>query len=137
MRPLLALAAAALAVAAFLPVSDPVVTVNAQCDMGHLGAHSVTPDTVTVAQDGDIDWELDAASNATGFTVEPKRPGHWPYANDEKFHGGKGNGHRARGNGKHMKKKAAGAYPYSLALGCVDAHGDTVQVTIDPTIIVH
>lgn len=137
MRPLIALAASALILAAFLPMTDPVVSVHAQCDGDQLGAHSVTPDTVTIAQGGSADWELDASSNATGLTVEPKHPGHWPYAHDAHFKGGKGKDHRAHANGGDMNKNAAGTYPYNIVLGCVDAQGDTTEVTIDPTIIVH
>jgi hypothetical protein len=137
MRSIFALAAAALALAAFATADAPLVTVRATCDDGRLGAHSVTPDTVTIAQDESIDWELDASSNATAFTVEPKHPGKWLFAHDEHFKGGKGKGDRAHANGEHMNKHAAGSYQYNVVLDCVDAHGATVQVTIDPTIIVH
>ena len=133
MRPLLALAAATLALLAFTRADTPLVTVHADCDNGHLGAHHVSPDSVSVAQDGDLDWELDDASTATDINVGPKHPGHWPYANDEHFKGGKGKDHEAKADGKHMKKNAAGAYPYNIALTCPGG----ATVTIDPTIVVH
>lgn len=137
MRSLLALAAAGLAVAAFLPRDSPLVTVHADCTDGHLGAHSVNPDSVSVAQDENVDWELDESSTATDLSVGPKHPGHWPYAKDEHFKGGKGKDHKAKADGKHMNKKAAGAYPYNIELSCPDGHGGSTSVTIDPTIVVH
>ena len=137
MRSLLVLPAAALALAAFVPVATPTVEVHAECDGGQLGAHSVTPDSVTIVQDQDLDWELDASSTATDLTIMPKHPGHWPYANDEHFKGGKGKDHKAHANGHHMNKGAAGSYPYSIELSCPDGHGGSTDVTIDPTIIVH
>jgi hypothetical protein len=139
MRPILALGAALIALAAFLPVRHDTqsVTVHAVCANGQLGDHSVTPEDVTVAQDEDVSWELDDASTATDLTVQPKHNGHWPWANDEHFKGGKGHGHGANANGKHMNKNAAGTYPYNIALTCPDGHGGTTTVTIDPSIIIH
>ena len=137
MRSLLAIPAAALVLAAFLPADSEVVTVHATCDGAKLGAHSVTPETVTLAQDQDIDWELDDASTATDLSIVPKQAGHWPYANAENFHGGHGHAHRAHGDGKHMNKKADGTYQYSIDLSCPDGQGGSHAVTIDPTIIVH
>ena len=126
---------AGIALAAFLPVRQDavVVTVSAHCDGGKLGAHSVSPEDVSVAQDADVEWELDDASNATAINVGPKHPGHWPYNADEHFKGGKGPDHAAKGNGKSMKKNAKGTYPYNIALTCPDG----TVVTIDPNIIIH
>ena len=137
MRALLAIGAACLALAAFLPASTPEVTVHAMCDGGHLGDHSVTPDSVDVKVGEDVDWELDDASTATEMTIEPKHPGHWPYANDEHFKGGKGKGHKAKANGSKMFKTAKGAYPYNISLSCPDGKGGSTTVTIDPSIIIH
>jgi hypothetical protein len=139
MRPILVLGAALVALAAFLPVRHeaPVVTVHAMCDNGQLGDHSVTPEDVTVAQGDDISWDLDDASSATDLSVQPKHNGHWPWANDEHFKGGKGKSHAAKANGKNMNKDAKGQYPYNIALTCPDGHGGTTTVTIDPSIIIH
>ena len=139
MKSVLALVAACIALAAFLPfrAATSVVTVHAMCADGQLGEHSVTPEDVSVAQGEDVDWELDGASDATEINVRPKHPGHWPYAGDEHFKGGKGNGHRAKGNGKNMKANAKGSYPYNIALTCPDGQGGSTTVTIDPNIIIH
>jgi len=133
MRFALAIPAAMLALAAFLPADSETVEVSATCDNGQLGAHSVTPDTVTIAQGDDLDWELDASSNAIDLTIVPKHPGHWPYAHDAHFKGGKGADHKAHANGSSMNHGAAGTYPYSIQLTCPGGS----SVTIDPTIIVH
>jgi hypothetical protein len=139
MKFVLAAMAACVALAAFLPVhsQSEVVTVHAMCANGQLGEHNVTPEDVSVAQGEDVDWELDDASDASDLTVVPKHPGHWPYAYDEHFKGGKGNGHRAKGSGKKMKANATGTYPYNIALTCPDGNGGTTTVTIDPHIIIH
>jgi hypothetical protein len=137
MRPLLVLGTALLALAAFQPATDPVVTVHAMCNGATLGAHSVTPEDVTVAQDEDVDWELDSASTATELTIVPKHAGHWPWANDEHFHGGRGRAHHAAAHGHNMNHGAQGTYPYNVDLSCPDGHGGTATVTIDPNIIIH
>ena len=139
MRPVLVFGAALLALAAFLPArhESPVVSIHAMCEDGHLGDHSVTPEDVTVGQGEDLDWDLDDASTATDMTIEPKHAGHWPWAKDEHFKGGKGHAHRAKANGKNMNKDAKGTYPYNIELTCPDGKGGTTQVTIDPSIIIH
>jgi hypothetical protein len=139
MRPILVFGAALLALAAFLPArhESPVVSVHAMCADGKLGDHSVSPEDVSVAEGEDVDWDLDDASTASELTVVPKHSGHWPWANDEHFKGGKGKGHRAKANGKNMNKGAQGTYPYNIELTCPDGHGGTTTVTIDPSIIIH
>jgi hypothetical protein len=137
MRLFIGLASAALAVTAFLPSQVPDVVVHAECTGGKLAAHSVDPDTVAVDQGSDIDWELDGSSTATDLAIQPKHPGHWPFAHDAHFSGGKGHEKRAHASGNSMNAHAAGSYPYSIELSCPDGHGGSATVEIDPTIIVH
>jgi hypothetical protein len=139
MKSVLAAIAACVALAAFRPFHQDaaVVTVSATCTEGKLGAHSVSPEDVSVAQGADVDWELDESSNATSIDVGPKHPGHWPYNNDAHFKGGHGPDHPAKGNGNAMKGNAKGKYPYNIMLSCPDGNGGSTTVTIDPNIIIH
>jgi hypothetical protein len=100
------------------------VKINITCKGGDQPAGaSVKPQTVDVDQDQNIVWRLQINnSNRNDLTIEPKKPGLWPYEADK---------HTGQGEAKTLKMKpdAAGTYEYKIRYKC-----DDTDYLIDPRV---
>lgn len=96
--------------------ADPKkVNVHAQCPAdGGRPEVRVRPWTVSVPQDGEIDWNLHTNNpNNNSIEIEAKDPDRWPYS--ETKHSGKGSA-----KAREMKPNAQGIYYYNFTVYCGD-----------------
>ncbi len=112
------------------------VTVNLRCydDSVHV---SVVPWTVTVAQGGSVDWELDPSADANSMIVSANNPFRWPFQNGSQYTGDKKNS--AKGRQMKANAHAQSPYQYSFTLSCStpDKAGMPRKVVIDPEMIIN
>jgi hypothetical protein len=98
---------------------------------------NVDPWSATLNQNDEVEWVLNDSAGSSEITINPKRPGMWPFA-DSHNRGGRGGQVRAnRPRARGMKPDQRGKrFSYAIQLVCERAGSGPDTVIIDPQIII-
>ena len=111
------------------PAATHTVTVGAICTDEGADSTWVDPWIVRIDMGDDVRWVLDSLTEARTVTVRPKARQVWPFAGSPP-QGGRENPARSGAANR------AGRHLYDILLLCEKPSGGTVQVVIDPEIVI-